>query len=82
MQIVEVRKQIANPKILGLIPMSQIGTIFWCASPQIANPQIFMINPQIANSYKIERKKERIFIYLSQCTQQCDCMTHLRFHEI
>jgi len=28
-----------------------------------------------------ERNKERIFIYLSQCTQQFDCMTHLRFHE-
>ncbi len=41
--------QIANPKIIGLIPLSQIHNSFRCASPQIANLQIFMINPQIAD---------------------------------
>jgi hypothetical protein len=29
---------------------------------------------------KKERKKESIFIYLSQCTQQIHYMAHLRFH--
>jgi hypothetical protein len=41
--------QIANPHIPGLIPQSQIRKILMCASPQIANPQIFMIFLQIAN---------------------------------
>jgi hypothetical protein len=41
--------QIANPQTLGLIPLSQIRKSLGCASPQIANPQIFMINLQIAN---------------------------------
>jgi hypothetical protein len=41
--------QIANLQILGLIPLSQISKILMCVSPQIANPQIFMINPQVAN---------------------------------
>jgi hypothetical protein len=41
--------QIANPQILGLISLSQILKFLKYASPQIANEQIFMINPQIAN---------------------------------
>jgi hypothetical protein len=41
--------QIANPQILGLIPLLQIRKFLRCTSPQIANPQIFMIKPQIAN---------------------------------
>ncbi len=41
----------ANRKsaILGLILQYHIRIFFRCASPKIANPQIFMINPQIAN---------------------------------
>ncbi len=31
---------IANPRILGLILQSQIRKFLWCASPQIASPQI------------------------------------------
>jgi hypothetical protein len=41
-------KQIASPQIRGLIPLLHICN-FRCASPQIANPQIFKINPQTAN---------------------------------
>jgi hypothetical protein len=43
------KSQIANPQILVLIPLSQIRNFLRYASPQIANPQIFMIIPQIAN---------------------------------
>jgi hypothetical protein len=39
--------QIENLQILGLILLSQIRKFLRCASPQIANPRIFMINPQI-----------------------------------
>ncbi len=38
-----------NPQILGLIPLLQIYTFLRFASPQIANSQVLMINPQIAN---------------------------------
>ena len=31
------------------MPLSSICKFLCCASPKIANPQIFMINPQIAN---------------------------------
>jgi hypothetical protein len=41
--------QIANWQIFGLIPLSQIRKFVTCASPQIANSQVFMINTQIAN---------------------------------
>ncbi len=41
--------QISNPQILRLILLSQIHKILRCASLQIANPQIFMVAPQIAN---------------------------------
>jgi len=41
------KSQIRNS--LGLIPLSQIRKFLRSASPQIANPQIFMINTQIAN---------------------------------
>jgi hypothetical protein len=41
--------QIANPQIHWLIMQSQIFKFLRCASLQIANPQIFTINPQIAN---------------------------------
>jgi sorbitol-specific phosphotransferase system component IIBC len=40
--------KIANPQILGLILLSQIRKFLRCVNPQIANPQIFMINPQIS----------------------------------
>ncbi len=40
--------QIANPKILGLIPVSEVLKFLTCAGPQIANPQIFWINSKIA----------------------------------
>jgi hypothetical protein len=43
--------QIANLQILGLILLSQIRKFLRCASPQIANPQIFMINPQISSKF-------------------------------
>ncbi len=43
------KQKIENPQILGLIPLSQILIFRRCASPQIANPQIFMINSQIVN---------------------------------
>ncbi len=48
-------KQSTNPQILRLIPLSKIRIFLRCASPQITNPQIFMISPQIANLqiYKI-----------------------------
>jgi hypothetical protein len=39
------RKKGSN--ILGLISLSQIRKFLRCDSPQIANPHIFMINPQI-----------------------------------
>ncbi len=29
------------------IPLLQVSKFLWCASPQISNPQIFIINPQI-----------------------------------
>jgi hypothetical protein len=41
--------QIANPQILGLITLSQIRKFLRWASPQIANRQIVIINPQIPN---------------------------------
>jgi hypothetical protein len=34
--------QIANPKILGLIPQSHNRKFLMCASLQMANPQIFL----------------------------------------
>jgi hypothetical protein len=40
--------QIANPKILGLVPLPQIRKFLRYASPQIENPQTFMIISQIA----------------------------------
>jgi hypothetical protein len=40
--------QISNPQILWLIALSQIRKFLRYASQQIANPQIFIINPQIA----------------------------------
>jgi hypothetical protein len=45
--------QIANLQILGLILLSQIRKFLRCASLQIANPQIFMINPQIRKFLQI-----------------------------
>ncbi len=45
--------QIANPKILGLIPLSQIRKFLWCASPEVVNPQIFMNYPQILYLEKV-----------------------------
>jgi hypothetical protein len=44
--------QIANPQTLGLISLSQNRKFLRCASPQIAIPQIFMINPQIRKFLK------------------------------
>jgi hypothetical protein len=43
--------QDANRKSVnfGFIPQAQIRKFLGYASPQIANPQYFMINPQIAN---------------------------------
>jgi hypothetical protein len=41
--------QIANPKILGLIPLSQIRKVLRCVGSQIANQQIFINNSQIEN---------------------------------
>jgi hypothetical protein len=41
--------QIGNPQILGLIELLQIRKLLMSARPQIANPQIFKINLQIAN---------------------------------
>jgi hypothetical protein len=41
--------QIANPQILRIIPLLQIRKFLRSARPQIANPQFFMINPQITN---------------------------------
>jgi hypothetical protein len=41
--------QITNWQILMIIPLLQISKCLRCASPQIANPQIFMLNRQIAN---------------------------------
>jgi hypothetical protein len=49
MQTFFLSPQIANPQILGLISLSQILKFLRYASPQIANEQIFVINPQIAN---------------------------------
>jgi hypothetical protein len=46
-------QQIANPQILGLNQLSQICKILRFSSPQITNLQIFMINRQLANFYKI-----------------------------
>ncbi len=43
--------QVRKPQILGLIPLSEIRKFFWCVSLQIANPQFFIINPQIAIRY-------------------------------
>jgi hypothetical protein len=42
-----LKAQIANPQILGLILLSQTRTFLMHASPQITNPQIFIVNPQI-----------------------------------
>jgi hypothetical protein len=41
--------QIANPQILGFIPLSEILKFLTCAGAgqQIANPQIFLINSKI-----------------------------------
>jgi hypothetical protein len=41
--------QMAIPQILGLIQQSQIRKFLRHASPQTANPQIFMLYLQIAN---------------------------------
>jgi hypothetical protein len=53
----EVGKQtfFSNPQILKLILQSQNPKLFRCASPQIANPQIFMTNPQIVNTQIITK---------------------------
>ncbi len=48
--------QIENLEILRLILISEIRKFLMCASLQIANPQIFMINPQITKLH-ISRKK-------------------------
>ncbi len=40
MQIVLDRPHIAKPRILGIILQSQIRKFLWCASQQIASPQI------------------------------------------
>jgi len=41
--------QKADPQIFGLIPKSQIRKFLKSVSPQVAYPQNFMTNPQIAN---------------------------------
>jgi hypothetical protein len=41
---------IANLQMLGLIPQSKIRKFHWYVSPQIVNPQIFIINPQISTN--------------------------------
>jgi hypothetical protein len=51
--------QIDNHQILGLIPLVQIRKFLRCASPQISNSQIFMINPQIFMITFGSTKKER-----------------------
>jgi hypothetical protein len=47
--------QIANPHILGLIPLSQIRKFLRCASPQIANLifALLICKWQYLNFYKI-----------------------------
>ncbi len=46
----KVRKsQIANSKVLELHLLSQISKLLRCASPQMGNPHIFMIDSQIRN---------------------------------
>jgi hypothetical protein len=44
-----VGRQIANPQNLGLMLQLKIRKFLWCTGPQIASPQIFTINLQIAN---------------------------------
>jgi hypothetical protein len=39
--------QIANPQILGLIPLLQIYKFRSHATPRIPNPQIFIVNAKI-----------------------------------
>jgi hypothetical protein len=42
--------QIENPQILGLILQTQFQKFLRRASPQVANPQIFLVpSPQIGN---------------------------------
>jgi hypothetical protein len=50
--------QTANPKILSLLPLSQIRKFLLCTSRQVANPQIFMIYPQISYFKSANRKKD------------------------
>jgi hypothetical protein len=42
----------ANPQFLGLIPLSEIFKFLTCASPQIANPQFFMVFMQIRKLFR------------------------------
>jgi hypothetical protein len=49
----KVDKQIANPQILGLVTLKQILKFPRYASSQIANPQIYLINPQISKYIQI-----------------------------
>jgi hypothetical protein len=39
----------ANPQTLGLIPISQTANFLGVPVRKIADPKIFMINPQIEN---------------------------------
>ncbi len=59
---------LSNPQILGLIALSKIvkiGKIFRCASLQIANLLICMINPHIANTnlnYSIILRRKSMYL--------------------
>jgi hypothetical protein len=44
--------QIANPQILGFIPLLQIRKFFRCVNLQISNPQIFITIRTSANLYQ------------------------------
>jgi hypothetical protein len=61
--------QIANPRILGLIPQSKIRKFLRCASPQIANPQIcndYSVNRKSANILGVPDRKSQIRKFASK----------------
>jgi hypothetical protein len=51
----KVRK--SQIRMFKLIPLSQLHKLLGWASLQIANPQIFKINPQISIKYSTFQKK-------------------------
>jgi hypothetical protein len=56
--------QIENPQILELISLPKIRKLLRCASPQIANPQLFIF-PKYCKTLSQNSPKSRLFKKIS-----------------